>query len=243
MAIRIGTAGNDNLVGTDLNDFMYGGAGDDFFDGGAGSDKMSGDEGNDTFMGGAGADAMTGGSGIDTVDYSHSHDGVNVSLRNGTGSGGDAEGDTLGGIENLIGSDNMRNTDKLTGDSANNILDGRNGADVLAGNEGNDTLIGGAGYDTMTGGADADTFVFYTDRRGGPSSVHGDGRDVITDFQVGVDVLEFTGNGVNSLDELSFAKVGNDTVISYGTWADTITLVGVGLEELKAHQAHDFLFV
>ena len=241
MAIRLGTAGNDSLYGTDLNDFMYGGAGDDVFDGGAGSDKMSGDEGNDTFMGGAGADAMTGGSGIDTVDYSSSRYGVNVSLRVGTGSGGDAEGDTLGGIENLIGSNARTETDRLTGDSGNNVIDGRGGSDVLAGNEGNDTLIGGWGWDTMTGGADADTFVFSTHRT--VSMVLGDGRDVITDFQVGVDVLEFTGSGVNSLAELSFAKVGNDTVISYGTHDDSITLVGVSLEELKAHQAHDFLFV
>jgi serralysin len=167
---------------------------------------------------------------------------VNVSLRTGTGFGGNAEGDTLFGIENLIGSNNLRaEGDRLTGDSGNNVIDGRGGNDVLAGNEGNDTLIGGAGLDTMTGGADADTFVFHT--RQGPFGGFGlDDRDVITDFQVGVDVLEFTGNGINSLAELSFSKVGNDTVISYGYHGDTITLTGVALENLMAHASHDFLF-
>jgi hypothetical protein len=58
-----------------------------------------------------------------------------------------------------------------------------------------------------------------------------------------VDVIEFAGPGTNSLDELSFSQVGNDTVISYGYNGSSITLVGVGLEQLMAHQAHDFLFV
>ena len=68
------------------------------------------------------------------------------------------------------------------------------------------------------------------------------GHDVITDFQVGEDVLEFTW-GINSLADLSFATVGNDTVISFGNNGVAVTLVGVGLDQLMAHAAHDFLFV
>ncbi len=242
MAFFIGTTNNDNLIGTDLADLIFGGAGNDTIDGGAGNDKLAGEEGNDTFLGGAGADSMSGGTGIDTVDYSNSHDAVTVSLRSGTGSGGDAQGDTLGGIENLIGSNNPHQSDRLTGDSGNNVLDGRNGSDFLFGSDGNDTLIGGQGSDTMSGGADADTFVFSS-LQGWGGGTGLDGRDVITDFQVGVDVLEFTGNGINSLEQLSFAEVGNDTVISYGYHGSSITLVGVDLDQLKIHQAHDFLFV
>jgi len=237
MAILRGTTSNDYLFGTDLNDFIYGGAGDDTIDGGAGNDKLAGEDGNDTFLGGAGADAMSGGAGVDTVDYSSSRDAVNVSLRAGTGSGGDAQGDTLGGIENLIGSNNPLG-DTLTGDSGNNVIDGRYGNDFLFGSDGNDTLIGGLGNDTMSGGADADTFAFGTMGWG-----QGVGNDVITDFQVGVDVLQFGGVHVNSLSDLIFSKVGNDTVINYGTHSGSITLVGVGFEQLMAHQAHDFLFV
>lgn len=238
MPLIKGTANNDFLFGTDQFDYIQGGAGDDTIDGGAGNDKLAGEDGNDTFLGGAGADAMSGGAGVDTVDYSSSGDAVNVSLRAGTGSGGDAQGDTLGGIENLIGSNKYGDGDTLTGDSGNNVIDGRGGNDFLFGSDGNDTLIGGIGNDTMSGGAHADTFVFGTMGWG-----QGVGNDVITDFQVGVDVLQFGGVHVNSLADLTFSKVGNDTVINYGTYNGSITLVGVGFEQLMSHQAHDFLFV
>ena len=74
-----------------------------------------------------------GGAGIDTATYAASSLAVSVSLATNTGSGGDAAGDVLSGIENLIGSNG---NDSLTGDGNANLLDG--GA-------GNDTLLGGAG--------------------------------------------------------------------------------------------------
>uniref|UniRef100_UPI0039861924 beta strand repeat-containing protein n=1 Tax=Pseudomonas savastanoi TaxID=29438 RepID=UPI0039861924 len=62
---------------------------------------------NDTFIGdGSGMD-FDGGAGVDTVDYSGSTVGVNINVRLGTGTagtGGEAEGSTLTGIENVIGS-------------------------------------------------------------------------------------------------------------------------------------------
>src|SRR5262249_27160907 len=58
-----------------------------------------------------------------------------VSLVTGTGSGGDAQGDTLVNIENLIGS---AQADTLTGDGGDNVLDGGGGGDVLIGGDGND---------------------------------------------------------------------------------------------------------
>src|SRR3546814_13831970 len=45
----------------------------------------------------------TGGAGIDTADYSASGAAVSAVL-GGTSSGGDAQGDVLAGIENLVGS-------------------------------------------------------------------------------------------------------------------------------------------
>ena len=90
----------------------------------------------------------------------------------------------------------------------------------------------------MSGGAHADTFEFGT--MGWGQRV---GNDVITDFQVGVDVLQFGGVHVHSLADLTFSKVVNDTVFNYGTYNGSITLVGVGFEQLMSHQAHDFLFV
>ena len=58
---------------------------------------------------------------------------------------GRALGDSLSGVENLVGS---AFNDQLTGDAAANILNGGAGNDTLAGGLGRDTLVGGAGTDT-----------------------------------------------------------------------------------------------
>ena len=65
----------------------------------------------------------------DTASYAASTSGVTVSLMTGTGSGGDAQGDTLTNIENLTGS---------------------NFDDTLEGNAGNNKLVGGLGIDTVS---------------------------------------------------------------------------------------------
>jgi hypothetical protein len=61
-----------------------------------------------------------------------------------------------------------------------------------------------------------------------------------------VDVLEFRTSGwgghVESLNDLSFSQVGNDTVISYGNQGESITLTGVNVAELHLHASTDFLF-
>ncbi|MFV4725678.1 hypothetical protein ACNJUL_21275, partial [Mycobacterium tuberculosis] len=85
---------------------------------------------------------------FDTADYSASGAAVNVNLLTGTGSGGDAEGDLLSGIERVVGSNF---DDVLTGSSA---------ADALLGGAGDDTLQGGAGADTLDGGAGTDTVTY-----------------------------------------------------------------------------------
>ncbi|WP_434699701.1 beta strand repeat-containing protein [Pseudomonas sp. D1-1] len=89
MAVINGTAGADALIGT------------------AGDDEINALGGNDVIKGTAGADKIDGGAGLDTVDYSASTEGISIDLRQGTGlvgRGGDAEGDTLIGIETVIGS-------------------------------------------------------------------------------------------------------------------------------------------
>ncbi|WP_374063556.1 calcium-binding protein, partial [Pseudomonas cichorii] len=88
MAVITGTAGADTLTGT------------------AGDDEINALAGNDLIKGSAGADKIDGGAGSDTVDYSASTEGININVRLGVGlvgRGGDAEGDTLNGIETVIG--------------------------------------------------------------------------------------------------------------------------------------------
>jgi Ca2+-binding RTX toxin-like protein len=89
------TEGDDTLSGGTGNDILFGGGGNDSLSGGAGNDTLLGGDGNDTLIGGTGADVLDGGTGIDLADYSASGTAVNVSLATGTGTGGDAQGDTL----------------------------------------------------------------------------------------------------------------------------------------------------
>ena len=138
--------GIENLIGSSLND------------------KLSGDGGNNVLTGGAGADQLIGRDGVDTSDYSASAAGVTVDLALGTGVGGDAEGDTLSGIENAVGSkfdDLLTGTGTaigtLSGGDGNDVL---RGAGVINGEAGNDTLFGGAAIETLNGGADNDTVSY-----------------------------------------------------------------------------------
>ncbi|MCA3254297.1 MAG: hypothetical protein INF91_01610, partial [Alphaproteobacteria bacterium] len=135
--------GDDNVSGLVGRDQILGEAGNDTLDGGAA---------NDTLEGGDGADSLIGGSGDDTASYASSGAGVAVDLGAGTGTGGDAAGDALSGIENLLGSGLA---DTLAGNNSANILTGGGGDDVLQGAGGADTLEGGAGSDTASYGASA----------------------------------------------------------------------------------------
>ncbi|QAY79775.1 hypothetical protein ETR14_07260 [Sphingosinicella sp. BN140058] len=86
----------ENLTGSSRADTLIGDAGGNRIDGGAGDDRL---------VGGDGADTLIGGSGIDTADYSGAGAGVTMNLASGgSGSAGDAAGDSLSGIERIIGS-------------------------------------------------------------------------------------------------------------------------------------------
>ncbi|WDR01596.1 calcium-binding protein [Devosia algicola] len=110
------------------------------------ADLLRGDGGANVLTGGAGADILDGGAGVDTASYGKSTAGVTVDLTIGLGTGGDAEGDQLSGIENLVGS---AENDTLNGDGGSNVIDGGAGNDVIGGGDGADVLRGGAGFDTL----------------------------------------------------------------------------------------------
>ena len=183
-----GGEGNDRLEGGVGADTLDGGIGADTLEGGVGSDTLDGGDGDDVLEGGAGADTLSGGEGDDKVLYDDAGVGVKVDLSN-TGTqtdfdgshgftanqGGEAVGDTLSDIEDVVGSDH---NDWLTGDGEDNNLQGGKGNDRLEGGAGSDTLAGGEGNDVLEGGAGADTLA------GGV----GDDRALYDDAGVGVKV-------------------------------------------------------
>src|SRR5262245_8612252 len=109
--------------------------GNDLLSGDAGDDTLQGQDGNDWLAGGAGADTLKGGDGEDTANYWLSGSGVTVSLATGVGAGGDAAGDTLDGIEDVLGSPFA---DTIIGNNADNVLWGVSGGDTLTGGKGAD---------------------------------------------------------------------------------------------------------
>ncbi|WP_201456055.1 beta strand repeat-containing protein, partial [Bradyrhizobium macuxiense] len=97
-----------------------------------------------------GADTFTATGTNNTVDFSNASGSVQVNLATHT-YGGSASGDTLTGIENLIGS--SHNGDVLVGDANNNILIAGLGQATLTGGGGNDIFVlpgSGAAHDTIT---------------------------------------------------------------------------------------------
>ncbi len=130
----------------------------------------------------------------------------------------DTGGDTVAGLEG---------DDTLRGNEGDDSLFGGDGQDVMAGNEGNDVLYGGAdndrmfggahddelfggdgddlldggwGSDVLNGGDGADTFQW----RDIGESIHGAGRDVVVDFDAGVDQIDLSA----LMTGLSFVGVG-----------------------------------
>ncbi|RBJ77835.1 calcium-binding protein, partial [Pseudomonas sp. MWU12-2534b] len=173
-------------------------------------ETIKGSNYNDTFVGNGLGMHFDGGAGFDTVDYSASSAGVNVEVRLGTGpagKGGDAEGSTLTGIENVIGS------------AFNDIL--------ISGPDASATAI------RLEGGAGDD--IYYINTGAQPTIVEqaGGGNDEVrvsvvyptgTILAANVERLTFIGNKNfigygNDLDNIITGGTGNDTLYG-GAGAD-----------------------
>ncbi|MGO1079688.1 calcium-binding protein [Inquilinus sp. CA228] len=233
-----GSSDNDILTGSAANDSLYGSFGDDVLRGGAGADRLDGGDGADFYS-----------SGSDTASYYYSTAGVTVSLATGKGTGGDAQGDVLTGIENLTGG---QGNDSLTGsDTFANRLQGWGGDDVLRGGWG-DVLDGGAGRDlvsywdrwigvtvnlltgTGTGGpAQGDTYISIEDVNGSQAAdtLFGNGAVNLLNGYNGDDTID-GGAGHDLLD----GGAGNDLLhggsamdqLTGGTGADSFIFVTTG---------------
>ncbi|WP_168733078.1 CAP domain-containing protein [Aliigemmobacter aestuarii] len=157
-----GNRQGNRLEGNDGKNMLFGRGGNDRLDGGEGNDTLMGGTGNDRLTGGVGRDKLVGHGGRDLVDYSDSSGGVIVDLARGHGRGGDAQGDRLLSIEDVLGSGyadrlvgNGRGN-RLFGGEGDDTLDGGRGADRLVGQGGDDLFIGGQGADWMVGGGGFD---------------------------------------------------------------------------------------
>jgi Ca2+-binding RTX toxin-like protein len=71
-------------------------------------------------------------------------------------------------------------SDLLQGNGGHDRIEGEEGNDKLIGGRGNDWLAGGMGKDTLRGGLGEDVFFLAPQQ----------GRDVILDFQNGIDLIE-----------------------------------------------------
>jgi serralysin len=122
------------------------------------ANTIIGNSGVNVIEGKGSADTLDGGAGLDTVSYASSAAGVTVTLTGAivsTGTGGDAQGDSIKNFENIIGSGFA---DTLTGDGLANVIDGGAGADNMAGGLGNDIYVvdnaGDVITEAVTGGTD-----------------------------------------------------------------------------------------
>ena len=147
----------DQLIGSDSNDVLHmnnnwtsnkfvlrGGAGNDSLVGAARSDRLYGDNGNDFLSGNEGNDVISGGRGADSAyfndHYGNLSKGWNINLAAGTarttsqsGSGLNLrlkiEEDKLSSIEHVVAS---AGDDVITGNAANNAVDGLAGTDTFS---------------------------------------------------------------------------------------------------------------
>ncbi|WP_121629617.1 calcium-binding protein [Tropicibacter alexandrii] len=225
-----GAGGTDDLQGIEN---LVGGDFNDRFVGSTGANRLEMGAGSNVAVGLGGDDTMIGGNGVDNLQGGAGED----SLR---GSGGR---DVLDG-----GADD----DVLVGGSDNDQLRGGTGSDTLAGGKGRDILIGGPVSGTsFPGDGNVDYFVFDE-----PSeSPVGAGRDIIRDFEVGIDQivlvdmqvgLTFIGTDAfqttkSEGGEVRYTHAGSFTIVQGDLDADGIADFEIRLDGTLTLTAADFI--
>ncbi|MGJ8561883.1 MAG: DUF4214 domain-containing protein [Litorimonas sp.] len=230
----IGGLGDDTISGWGNSALMLGGAGNDNLQGGpdARSDTLDGGTGADTLIGQGGADVYIVDSVLDFV-AEYQYDSYAPGTTDATGDVDEIRStiswvlrdwnDDGFNIENLtlLGSASINATanevgNVLTGNSGSNLLSALAGDDTIDGGGGNDTIDGGAGDDFMTGGSGADTFII--------NALSGD--DTITDFDVGIDVLDLSAFSQSQIDaQIISEDLSGNRVVNIG--GASVTLLGV----------------
>ena len=160
-----------------------------------------------------GDDWIIGGLGDDSIWGSQGDDLVR----------GDLDNSLEGGDDMLYGGPG---SDIIYGQVGNDRLFGGTGDDQLWGGAGDDLLRGSLGFDILTGNEGMDSFVLTP----------GEGRDIITDFEIEFDTLVFNG-GITS-EQLSLNQINTDTVIGF---ADETLAILSGVDASGLMTASNFV--
>lgn len=129
---------------------------------------------------------------------------------------GDAGSDIIygyGGDDRLYGESG---DDQIFGGVGDEWIFGGPGADTIDGGTGDDRIGGDEGDDLPTGAAGADTFEFTV----------GDGTDVVTDYEPGIDQFQFFAAYANRPIDHSITFTNEGIVIEYGDQGDSALLQG-----------------
>ena len=247
--VLLEVGGAINGTGNELDNILTGNSSANVLTGGAGNDQLDGGAGNDTLDGGTGADIMIGGAGNDTYIV----DDIGDVVFELAGQGADT---VQSSISYVLG----ENVEKLTltgtaaingtGNELNNTLTGNAAANTLNGGAGDDTLNGGAGADTMIGGTGDDT---YTVDNVGDVVVEyaGEGIDTVRssiDYALGnnLENLTLTGSANrvgtgNAVDNVLIGNTGNNTL--YGLAGNDFLDGGAGADTLVGGTGDDTYIV
>ena len=195
-----GTIEQLTYEGTDSSETIKGKNRRDLIAANGGDDKVYLRNGNDWAFGGDGNDTLNGGNGNDNLFGDKQNDNLN---------GGNGSDTLIGGEGN----------DTLNGGNGRDHLIGGMGDDVLTGGKGKDTLYGGKGDDILRGGTGPDLFVF---------DFHFGRKNIIKDFQMGIDHIDLSGNTLTSgMENLHIDYMGAKAKITVLEQGGVITLNGV----------------
>ncbi|RMG11920.1 MAG: calcium-binding protein [Cyanobacteria bacterium J055] len=188
----------EDLWGTQGNDEVVGSSVDNFIFVGSGNDTVNGNDGADTVSGNQGLDVVNGGNGNDLIV-------------------GGRDSDVLtGGEGNDILNGNI-GTDRVEGNNGNDFLFGGQDSDTLIGGEGNDTLTGDVGQDVLTGNGGSDVYVLRS-AAAAPDLAQ---SDIITDFEVGIDLIGLTPGATPVLEATTLNGISG-TLIRDGNAGNAI---------------------
>ena len=213
----------------DIRNLVFTGAGEDLVDlvvATTTGNRVYGGSGSDELLAGAG-DRLFGGNQDDILDAS-------------AGEGGNRLYGNEGNDELIAGSN-----DRLFGGRGNDTLDASvgGGNNRLYGGEGddlfflgtNDRLVGGEGDDSFFVGTGGGNNITGSEGADAFWIVNGEipvGDNIITDFNLEVDVIGIGGIGVDSVDDLNFTTIEDDGAIAFDN--SNVIFLGVSASELES---------